>query len=146
MKIKKTLALLLVISMIGYIGSFSASAATMSSSKDNGIIHLDYVNISSVSNELTVNGKVLNVYAGTFGYFDVNKCGVTATLQKLSGSSWTNYRVWTATSPSAHPDYVVIDTSVTVTSGQYRLVSSHSVTVGSDTEFEGMMSPTRTVS
>ena len=134
MKKKKCLAIIIVLSIICCIVSVSASAA------------VQYEQISSVSNGLTVNGSTLTVTATTYGYFDADRCGVTATLQKLSGSSWVDYRVWTASSPSSHPDYVSFATSITVSSGQYRLVTSHSVTVGTYTEYEGMMSPTRTVS
>lgn len=131
MKIKKCLSIVLILSMIICIGSVSAQATTMSPM---------YTNISSVDNDLYSSGKTLYVSAGTYGYLDVDKCGVTATLQKLSGSSWANYKVWTATSPSSHPYYVTIDTSIVVTTGTYRLVSSHSVTMDPVTEYEGITS------
>jgi hypothetical protein len=134
MKIRRCFALLLVLSIISCFAATSASAA------------VQYEQISSVSNELTVSGTTLTVTASTVGYSDATKCGVTATLQKLSGSNWSNYKVWTATSPSSHPDYVLFGTSITVSAGQYRLVTSHSVTVGSTTEYEGITSPTRVVS
>jgi len=140
---KKILALIVMIAMVGSFSIIPAYAATESS---NTIVSPQYVQICQVDNGLTVSGSTLCVYAATFGYSDATKCGVTATLQKLSGSQWSNYKVWSATSPSSHPDYVEIDTSISVSSGQYRLVTSHSVTVGSYTEYEGMTSPTRTVS
>jgi type 1 fimbria pilin len=144
MKIKKCLALLLTMTIVLSISAVSASAKAVLPNDDT--VHLNYVQISDVAIDLTASGRTLYVTAGTYGYFDATRCGVTATLQKLSGSSWVRYKVWEATSPSSHPDFVVIDTTCTVTPGQYRLVSSHSVTVGSYTELEGMMSPVRTVS
>ena len=134
MKKKKCLAIIIVLSIICCIVSVSASAA------------VQYEQISSVSNGLTVSGKTLTASAATYGYFDADRCGVTATLQKLSGSSWVDYKVWSATSTSSQPDSVLFSATITVSSGQYRLVTSHSVTVGTYTEYEGMMSPTRTVS
>lgn len=133
MKIKKSIALLLSIITIFTIGSLPANAA---------VVTPQYEQISSVVSDLEVSGKTLSVSAATYGYFDATNCGVTATLQKLSGSSWTNYKVWSASSPS---DYVIFGTTINVSSGQYRLVTSHSVSVGSSTEYEGMISPTRTV-
>jgi hypothetical protein len=144
MKFKKCLVFLLIISIVTCISAVSASAVAIS--PRGGTIHLNYVQISDVSNGLSADGKTLNVYAATFGYSNATSCGVTATLQKKSGSSWAKYHVWTAHSSSDYPDSTSVDTSITVSSGEYRLVSSHSVTVGTETEYEGMISPVRTVS
>lgn len=101
---KKIISLFLVAIMSISVCTFSnpASASTMS---------LQYVNISDVSNDLDVSGSTLYIDAETYGYFDAKKCGVTATLQKRSGSSWAKYKSWTSTSPSSHPDYVMFSTT-----------------------------------
>lgn len=140
---KKALALL---TMIAILASFSIMPAYASTKSVDSVMSPQYIQICEVDNGLSVSGKTLSLYAATLGYSDATKCGVTATLQKLSGSQWSTYQTWTATSPSSHPDYVEIDKSISVSSGQYRLVTSHSVTVGTFTEYEGMTSPTRTVS
>lgn len=137
MGVKKSLSILLALVLFVCTVSATANAATVSP---------QYTNISYVTNDLEASGRTLYVTAGTYGYFDVDSCKVTATLQKLSGSSWSNYKVWSATSPSSHLDYVVIDTSISVSAGTYRLVSSHSVTLGASTEYESVTSNTVTVS
>ncbi len=137
MKIKKYLSVILMVSILVSIVSISAYATTYSPM---------FTNISSIDNGLSANGKTLYVDAATYGDFDINSCGVTATLQKQSGSNWTNYKVWSATSPASHPDYVEISTSIVVSAGTYRLVSSHSATMGSYTEYAGMTSDIVTVS
>lgn len=139
MKMKKLVSLFLLAVMAVSVGSFSNTASA-------SIISPLYENISDVSCDLDVDGNTLYVDAETYGYFDASKCGVTATLQKYSGSSWTKYRSWSATSPSSHPDFVMFSTKLNVSSGKYRLVTSHSVTVGNTTEYEGLMSDEVTVS
>ncbi len=128
MKVKKILSFVLLLTILFSIGAVSANATT---------IKLNYVHISDVSNGLEPSGNTLYVTASTSGYFDATRCGVTATLQRQSGSSWSNYKVW---SKSSNSDYVLFGTSINVPSGRYRLVTSHSVSVGSSTEYEGMTS------
>lgn len=128
MKIKKIFSLFLVLTMLIGIGSISVNATEM---------RPNYTYICDVENNLEPSGNTLYIDAATSGYFNATNCGVTATLQKKSGSSWSNYRVW---SKSSNSDYVLFSTSINVSSGQYRLVTSHSVTVGSSTEYEGMTS------
>lgn len=140
---KKFIAILMVFSMISVISVSPAFAATNSS---NSIVTPQYEQICEVDNGLNVDGKTLLVYGATFGYSNATKCGVTATLQKQSGSSWVTYRTWSATSSSSEPDYVQIDTTLTVASGKYRLLTSHYVTVNGYSEYENIVSPTRTVS
>lgn len=138
MKTKRILSLTLLLALIISINLIpnSVVAATMSP---------QYTYISDTENGLDISGTTLYIDAATYGYFDADKCGVTATLQKKSGSSWSTYRAWSATSPSSHPDFVMLNTSISASSGTYRLVTSHSVTVGNATEYEGMMSDEVTV-
>lgn len=125
---KRTISLVLLLTMLFSIGSISANATVMKP---------EYTYICDVENCLEPSGNTLYIDAATSGYFNATNCGVTATLQKKSGSSWSNYKVW---SKSSNSDYVLFSTSISVSSGQYRLVTSHSVTVGSSTEYEGMTS------
>jgi hypothetical protein len=125
---KRTISLILLLTMLFSIGSISANATVMKP---------EYTYICDVENCLEPSGNTLYFDAATSGYFNATRCGVTATLQKQSGSSWSNYRVW---SKSSNSDYVLFSTSINVSSGRYRLVTSHSVTVGSSTEYEGMTS------
>lgn len=128
MKVKRIFSFILLLTVLFSIGTVSTNAIT---------IKPNYVQISDVSNSLVPSGNTLYVTASTSGYFDATRCGVTATLQKQSGSSWSNYKVW---SKSSNSDYVLFGTSINVPSGEYRLVTSHSVTVGSSTEYEGITS------
>lgn len=136
---KKLTALLLSIALI-IIGATPTFAATRSS-KSSAVISPNYVQIAEVDNGLYPDGSVFEIYAATFGYSNATSCYVKAVLQRQSGSSWTNYHTWTATSPSSHEDYVEIDTFYSVPTGyNYRLVTTHSVTVGSNTEYESVTS------
>ena len=138
LKYNKVISIVLLLAMLFGFSTISASAATASP---------QYMYISDIVNDLEPNGgKSLYVEAGTYGYFNADKSGVTLTLQKQSGSSWSSYKVWSATSPSSHPDYVLYSATASVSSGNYRLVTSHSVTVDGDTEYEGMTSDVVTIS
>lgn len=137
---KRIFALILVILMLGFTPAYAETVTNSHTVKPQ------FVQTSEIDNDLSVDGKTLDIYAATVGYSDATRCGVTVTLQKLSGSSWVKYSSWSATSTSSDPNYVAFSRSISVPNGQYRLVTSHSVTVGSYTEYNSMMSATRIVS
>lgn len=145
MKSKRLLAILLVLSIFPFFGSITANAAAASQTSSDTIITPMYIQIEHVTNGLTVSGRTLKVSASTFGYSNADNCDVLATLQNWTGSSWSNYMTWYKSSVSGGPTYALLSTSISVPAGQYRLLSTHSVTVGSTVEYEHMTSPTRTV-
>lgn len=104
-----------------------------------------YVQIFSVTNSLTVDGNFLNVYASTNGYIGTTSCGVTATLQQSTPYGWFTYHSWSSKSTSSNPEYAVASASIYATSGKYRLVTTHYVTVNSYTEYESVTSDIKTI-
>ena len=81
---KRAISFILLITMLIGIGSVSANAT---------VIRPEYTYICDVENCLDPSGNTLEVEAATSGYFNATRCGVTATLQKWSGSSWSKYQL-----------------------------------------------------
>lgn len=148
MKWKRWVSALLVVVMVSLSCSLTANAGSVpekEKSATGGTISPMYVQIEEVINGLEVSGNLLKITADTFGYFNADRCEIWAKLQYWNGSSWQDDQVWYKASHAPNLDYVLFYIEVHRTPGQYRLTTTHAVTVGNTVEYEKMVSPTRTI-
>lgn len=93
---KKLVAVVLTIGMMGGINvKVQAAEETDEQEPEISIMML---NTAKQDNKLSISSShVATVYCFIVGSRDVTKTSITATLQKKTGSSWTNVKNWTAT-------------------------------------------------
>lgn len=148
MKWKRWISALLVVVMVSLSCSLTANASSAPKTEKSGTggtVSPMYVQIAEVINGLEVSGNLLKLTADTFGYFNADRCEVWAKLQYWDGYTWQTDQVWYKASFAPHLDYVLLYEEVHRTPGQYRMLSTHAVTVGNTIEYEYMTSPTRTI-
>jgi len=121
---KKILALLLVFALlIPAANAFAATPPTAEVSPGGGA---KYTYISAITPKLSVSGSTATYSLKVTGISSVTSIGATLQLQKLNGSTWSDYgSSWSASSSSN-----VLSTSGTKTvasGGTYRLKATVTV-------------------
>ena len=98
--------------------------------------------ISDVAMDLTVTNRVIRYEASLSCYNLVSGCSIEGALHRWNGSSWVEYRSWTADSNSNH---VGLDKYVSVPAGEYCGVGYFSATYNGHTELTQHATAKKTV-
>ncbi|WP_195975405.1 hypothetical protein [Hydrogeniiclostridium mannosilyticum] len=109
----------------------------------NAEIQPRWTYISRIAMDLTVTNRVIRYEASLSCYNLVSGCSIEGSLQRWNGSSWVEYRSWTANSNSNHAG---LDKYVSVPAGEYCGVGSFSATYNGHTELTQHATASKTVS